>query len=492
MKETNNDNLNFQLKNITNQIVMKVWLAIGVLYCSALLPDEFNGTGMKLPFILVLDIMFVIPVVVAVLLKKGNQFVQKNLFFLCIIGFILQYIIGYFSIYGHSVYAYAIIMMIVISLYQEVKYILTLGIPLIIIAILNGVVNDLVSERSFQFSITILLTCLIITSVISRGLKKISLVRLEHMEVIYNDAVAATTELLQKRSDLVLENIHTTGAVITENVTRTENMELSLDEVTKAMENVSKELEHTQISTKKIQKELSDLVEVTKQTDVVSKTCIGAVDKCNDKLNVAANQAHKINNLSNAVNTDIKGVMDQMGQVRNIIGIIQSIANQTNLLSLNASIEAARAGEVGKGFSVVAEEIRKLADNTKESIQNIENTMEELDKKTEKMCSGLFEMQHEIENQSTSIKETNEDLSNMNDELSHLVNGVSLSNDRLGKAVNENSSIVDAISNISAITEEVTASAEAIHALSRELAEDSNHIAKMNKTVEEGVKKEYA
>ncbi len=65
------------------------------------------------------------------------------------------------------------------------------------------------------------------------------------------------------------------------------------------------------------------------------------------------------------VNKNLEGLLDKISKIGNIVAVIEDIANQTNLLALNASIEAARAGESGKGFSVVSEEIRKLAESTK-------------------------------------------------------------------------------------------------------------------------------
>lgn len=77
-------------------------------------------------------------------------------------------------------------------------------------------------------------------------------------------------------------------------------------------------------------------------------------------------------------NHQIEGVRDKTRKIDEMVELIKSVADQTNLLALNASIEAARAGEAGKGFSVVAEEIKKLAESTKESVDFIQSSIDEL------------------------------------------------------------------------------------------------------------------
>ena len=78
-----------------------------------------------------------------------------------------------------------------------------------------------------------------------------------------------------------------------------------------------------------------------------------------------------INYSVNDISSDVQVLLKISNRMQEIIDIVKSIADQTNLLSLNAAIEAARAGDAGKGFAVVAGEVRKLSEETKKSVINV-------------------------------------------------------------------------------------------------------------------------
>ena len=100
-----------------------------------------------------------------------------------------------------------------------------------------------------------------------------------------------------------------------------------------------------------------------------------------------------------------------------IINIIQNISSQTNLLGLNASIEAARAGEYGRGFSVVAEEIRKLSDTSKDSIEKIGSIISDISDSVTNINTGLSTINTVSQKQSTAAEEITSSLN----ELEHIV-----------------------------------------------------------------------
>lgn len=195
------------------------------------------------------------------------------------------------------------------------------------------------------------------------------------------------------------------------------------------------------------------VLEITEQILGTSKSIDIVHDKAKDVGTTAAVSQQKMTELTEAMER-ISVTSKEIGQV---IEEIESIASQTNLLSLNASIEAARAGEAGKGFAVVAEQIRMLA----ESSANSADTSKQL----------LTENQNEVEHGNQVTQQTAESLTDVLNELDAIVGEVATirtASDREAAFVKEiedsTKQISDAIQSNSAASEETSATSEELSA----------------------------
>lgn len=128
--------------------------------------------------------------------------------------------------------------------------------------------------------------------------------------------------------------------------------------------------------------------------------------KGRDNLQHMLTKVETIANDIREMNTIVKNVESSSEQIRGVVKIVQEIADQTNLLALNSAIEAARAGEYGRGFAVVAEEVRNLAEQTKDSISTINELVQNSNQYTTELIESLDGVTREVQESTKASEET--------------------------------------------------------------------------------------
>lgn len=185
-----------------------------------------------------------------------------------------------------------------------------------------------------------------------------------------------------------------------------------------------------------------------------------------DKVNMNWNS--ELNSMRDLM-LSVQKMANDLGDINKIIEAINGISRQTNLLALNASIEAASAGEAGRGFSVVAQEIRKLAVQTKDStadikqiINNIQSQSDEMVEKTKASVEGGQKQSDLIREAITSTIE----VYTKTNELEKNITGVKKSSDEVEKI---QANVLESLENISASTEENAAGTQEVSANTEEV-----------------------
>ena len=153
----------------------------------------------------------------------------------------------------------------------------------------------------------------------------------------------------------------------------------------------------------------------------------------------------------------VEALVSNVQKVSGIVEAILNISDQTNLLALNASIEAARAGEAGRGFSVVADQIRNLAEESKDSTEQIIAIINELTNVTAETQGALHKSVESIEIQRQKVQEVNARFTEVESGMRELENGVETMTVEIANVMEANKGIVESISTLSAASEEVLA-----------------------------------
>ncbi len=224
----------------------------------------------------------------------------------------------------------------------------------------------------------------------------------------------------------------------------------------------------------------SEMKESTDQAKNILNQLSEINAKVDEYIDVIANQTNTTNESALKINEATK--------------LITSIAEETNLLSLNASIEAARAGEQGRGFAVVAAEIQKLAEQSNESAKYIEEIIRELIVDSEKAVETMYDVKEIIRAQSEHVEQTDMAFNQITDGVEQSIEGINRISEKTDELDQARVGVVDVVQSLTAIAEEnaagsqeTSASVTEVSAIVEDISDKSNTLKQIANDLEDSM-----
>lgn len=263
-----------------------------------------------------------------------------------------------------------------------------------------------------------------------------------------------------------------------------ENMKSAANEVAKAIQDVA---EGATEQSNNLMDISNVITEFAKDLDAMS-AIIGAVnenanftgDKVKEgskEINILLKSIENVKEAFESVSNKFKDLDLSVSEVGKITEVIDGISEQTNLLALNAAIEAARAGEAGKGFAVVADEVRQLAEQSKESTKHIHDLIANISSETNAVMLTSNNVKEAFVNQAHAVKNAISSFDAIDASINNTAPLINTASNSIETIEKSKDIILNKIESLTAISEETSASSEEISASSEELYASSENVS---------------
>ncbi|WP_438347874.1 methyl-accepting chemotaxis protein [Paenibacillus sp. FA6] len=202
-------------------------------------------------------------------------------------------------------------------------------------------------------------------------------------------------------------------------------------------------------------------------------------------MNQLVSKTEKIVGMNRNIVREAEELKNSTSSIQKILELMSTMTQQTNILSINASIEAARAGTAGRGFMVVAEEIRKLADGSKQSIQTVAGITDEILRGIEHTATSLNEVSPVIDEQMESVMEASHIFGSVKQQMGEFLLEIDKSSIFVKELIEAQQLLSASITSISAVVQETSASTEEVASMSTQQYIVSEKLVDLSKRLEE-------
>lgn len=272
-----------------------------------------------------------------------------------------------------------------------------------------------------------------------------------------------------------------------ENIVATaEESSASIDEVVGTITNIAnnskEQSDKMQLGLEEVKNLSSDIEAMAKYMDQSRELSNNTIKLSEVGINVMYKLDEKSQNTIQSA-ADVTRIIEELSNkaihISNIVGTISAISEQTNLLALNAAIEAARAGEAGRGFSVVAEEVRKLSVGTAESSREVKDIITEIQHDIGKAKESMRQTEVVISEQLDAVNDTKDSFSQITGAVNEIVNNIGEVNKKLNTILISKDGVLKVIDEAYGSSAEISQSAEEIVAITEQQAAVVNELTNL-------------
>ena len=450
-----------EFKAKANIKARRIWLVFALLLSANYGSDVSQGGYPSTNYIIFLILCWV-PFFSGDLLLRIRGKADDRYRYALVIGYGIFYTFLICTTDSPIAFTYILPVVSLLVLYKDQKFMVgcaIANIASVIISVIYHLVvlgqNTATDQKNYQLQIACLLLCYIGYIMSIRHLIESDGALTDSIKADLK-RVVTTVEQVKTASNTIMDGITVVRELATENKHGSDIVVDGMNKLTDNNDQLQSRTASSQEMTGDINSQvqnvasmINDMVSLTAESGKHAKT--SSVD-----LESLVQTAGTMADLSNEVEHILDAFKAEFETVKQETGTIDSISSQTNLLALNASIEAARAGEAGKGFSVVAEQIRKLSTETKDSSGQISEALSRLDEISGKMTSSIEETLKLIQATLEKVTQTGENVNKITQDSSLLGEHIQTIDSAMKEVESSNRQLVENMEQVSSIVETMT------------------------------------